>query len=162
MPRFGPFVTCSCWAKCDRSKLFTTLNVCSTLPSLSQKNESCRHYRHQPPHKLTRGKFSNDSERCSLAPRELTMSCSNQLYSAVKDRITLYFTMGRPFSPSKLPLPMGIWTPSSTWFLEPTRAHNPNGILIGSAVFAGLTTVTDRRRDRQTDHATRSVTIGRI
>jgi len=34
----------------------------------------------------------------------------------------------------------------------------PNGISIGSAVFAGLTTVTDR----QTDHATRSVTIDRI
>jgi len=34
----------------------------------------------------------------------------------------------------------------------------PKGILIGSAVFAGLTTVTDR----PTDHATRSVTIGHI
>jgi len=27
---------------------------------------------------------------------------------------------------------------------------NPNGILIGSAVFAGLTTVTERPTDRQT------------
>jgi len=35
---------------------------------------------------------------------------------------------------------------------------NPNGISIGLAIFARLTTVTDR----QTDHATRSVTIGRI
>ena len=42
--------------------------------------------------------------------------------------------------------------------LGPPRVHNRNGISIGSAVFAGLTTVTDR----QTDHATRSVTIGRI
>jgi len=26
----------------------------------------------------------------------------------------------------------------------PTRVHNPNAISIGSAIFAGLTTVTDR------------------
>jgi len=42
-----------------------------------------------------------------------------------------------------------IWTPSNTWFPGPTRINIPNGIFIGSAVFAGLTTVTDR----QTDHA---------
>jgi len=48
-----------------------------------------------------------------------------------------------PF-PQKFPLPMGgIWAPSNTWFLGPTRILNPNGILIGSAVFAGLITVTD-------------------
>jgi len=34
--------------------------------------------------------------------------------------------------------------------------------LIGSAVFAGFTSVTERHIDRPTDHATRSVTIGRI
>jgi len=28
------------------------------------------------------------------------------------------------------------------------RAHNPNGISIGAAVFAGLTSVTDRQTDR--------------
>jgi len=38
------------------------------------------------------------------------------------------------------------------------QAHNPNGISIGSAVFAGLTAVTDR----PTDYATLSVTTGRI
>jgi len=48
-----------------------------------------------------------------------------------------------------LTLPMGICTPSNTRFLVPTRVHNPNGISIGSAVFVGLTTVTDR----PTDHA---------
>jgi len=42
----------------------------------------------------------------------------------------------------------------NTRFLEPTGAQNLNGISIGSAVLAGLTTVTD--------HATRSVTIGSI
>jgi len=50
-------------------------------------------------------------------------------------------------------------------FLGPTEVLNPHGISIGSAVFAGLGTVTgrhtDRLTDRQTDHATLSVTIGR-
>jgi len=52
----------------------------------------------------------------------------------------------------------GSGPPSNTWFLRPTRVFNPNGISIASAVFAGLTSVTDR----PTDHATRSETIGRI
>jgi len=30
----------------------------------------------------------------------------------------------------------------------PTEVLNPNGISIGSAIFAGLTTVTDRQTDR--------------
>jgi len=69
-----------------------------------------------------------------------------------------YFTMGRPFPP-KLPLPMGGSGPSSnTWFPRPIRVLNPNDISIGLAVFAGLTSVTDR----PTDHAIRSVTIDRI
>jgi len=44
----------------------------------------------------------------------------------------------------------GVWTglPSNTWFLGPTRVHNPNGIPIVSAVFAGLTIVTSRQTDR--------------
>jgi len=39
--------------------------------------------------------------------------------------------------------------------------HAPNGISIGSAVFAGLTIVTDRPIDRPADQANLSVTIGR-
>ena len=50
------------------------------------------------------------------------------------------------------------YTTSNTWFPGPTQVLNPNGISMGSVVFAGLTSV----RDRPTDHATRSVTIGRI
>jgi len=43
-----------------------------------------------------------------------------------------------------------------------TLAHpSPNGISMSSVVFAGLMTVTDLQTDRPTDHATRSVTIGR-
>jgi len=33
----------------------------------------------------------------------------------------------------------GIWTPSNTWFLVPAWILNPNGISIGSAIFAQLT-----------------------
>jgi len=40
----------------------------------------------------------------------------------------------------------------------PTQVLNPNGSSIGAAVFAELTSVTDR----PPDHATRSVTTGRI
>jgi len=40
-----------------------------------------------------------------------------------------------PFPPT-LPLPMGDLDPSNLWFLEPVRVHSPNGITIGSAVFA--------------------------
>jgi len=45
----------------------------------------------------------------------------------------------------KLPLPInvGIWTSCNTWFIGPTRVLNPNGNLIFSAVFVGLTSVTD-------------------
>jgi len=50
----------------------------------------------------------------------------------------------------------------NTCFLRPIVVLNPNGISIGSVVFAGFTTVTHWRSDRQTDHDTRSVTIGRI
>jgi len=48
--------------------------------------------------------------------------------------------------------------PSNTWFPGHSQVLNPNGSSIGAAVFAGLTSVTDR----QTDHATRLVRIGRM
>ena len=54
---------------------------------------------------------------------------------------------GPPFS-TKLLLLLGIRTPSFLGHI--TQIINPNGISIGSAVFAGLTIVTDRRTDKQT------------
>jgi len=48
---------------------------------------------------------------------------------------------------------------SNTWFLGSTRLIIPDGISIGSAVFAGFTVTDGLPTDRQTDHATRSVTI---
>jgi len=44
----------------------------------------------------------------------------------------------------------GSEPPSNTWFLGPSQVLNPDGISIGSAVFAGLTSVTVRQTDRQT------------
>jgi len=47
-----------------------------------------------------------------------------------------------------------VCTEPNTFFLGPTRlttVHNPNGISIGSAVFAGLTVVTNRQTDRPTN-----------
>jgi len=62
----------------------------------------------------------------------------------------LYFIMGRPFPLKIAPFLAEVWTLSNTWFLGPTQLHNPNGISISSAVFAGLMMVTDRPTDRQT------------
>ena len=50
--------------------------------------------------------------------------------------------------PPKLPLPLG--DPPNVWLLAPTRVHNPSGISIGSAIFAGLTVVSNRQTHRQT------------
>ena len=58
---------------------------------------------------------------------------------------------GMPLSIIKIaPCHGEIWTPSNTRFPRPTQVLNPNGILIGLAVFAGLTIVIDRPTDQQT------------
>jgi len=53
-----------------------------------------------------------------------------------------------PFPLKIAPFHGGIWTPSNTWFSKPTWVLNPSSISIGSAVFAVLTSVTDRQTDR--------------
>jgi len=64
--------------------------------------------------------------------------------------------IGMPLCPLKIsPSHGGSGPPSNTWFPQSTRVLNPNGIWIGSSVFAGLTSVTER----PTHHTTRSVTI---
>jgi len=104
------------------------------------------------PSKLLRGSRSHlmhDSLRQS-EPITQTASRSLQLFCTAHHRVSLYFTMGCPF-PLKIALAHGIWTPSNTRFLGPTRVLNPKGISIGSTVFTGLTTVTGMQTDRQTD-----------
>jgi len=94
-----------------------------------------------PPLFLLKIAFSEmrGSEPPSLGQFEFSTQTSSRsvqplLHSSRQSVPTLY--SGPPF-PSKLPLPMGMWTSSNTWFLGPTGVLNPNGILISSAVFQG-------------------------
>jgi len=86
-------------------------------------------------------------------------------------RVYLYFTMGRPFPLYISPCYGGSGPHLISGSLGPYPSPQPNGILIGSAVFPVLTTATDRPTDRQTDRQTdrprysvsnSTVTIGRI
>jgi len=98
---------------------------------------------------------------CFLRPTRVenpnSISISSAAFHTDDSRVPLYFTMGA-YLPQSCSFPWGIWTLSNTWFPGPIRVLNPNGISIGSAIFAGLTSVTDR----PTDHATRLVTIDHI
>jgi len=77
---------------------------------------------------------------------------TNTLYGYIRDegsvhssqqRVAILYNGRRPLSRFKIaPSSGGIWTSSSTLLLEPIQVLNPNGISIGSAVFAGLTSVT--------------------
>jgi len=83
----------------------------------------------------------------SFPPTSIVATVAHLSYCIAHGRRSLCFTMGCPFPLKISPSYGGIWTPSNAWFPEPTRVLNPNGISIGSAVFAGLTTVTDRHTD---------------
>ena len=56
-------------------------------------------------------------------------------------RVSLYWFACFPLK--IVPFHVGIWTSCYTWFIGLTRVRNANGNLIVSAVFAGLTIVTD-------------------
>jgi len=76
--------------------------------------------------------------------------------SAVYAQLTAIRILYDGLLPPKIaPSHGGSGLPSTTLFLGPTRVYNPNGISISSAIFAGLTTMTDRQR------YTQSATIGR-
>ena len=64
--------------------------------------------------------------------------------------MSLYFSLTLKFPLKIAPSNGGSGPPSNAWFAGLTRVINPNGIVIGSAVFAGLTSVTDRLTDQQT------------
>jgi len=102
--------------------------------------------------------LANRLNFCFFHPRKSTTQTANRsvlLFLRRRPQSVLYFTVGRPSS-SKLPLPMsGSGPPSGT---NRVPKFNPNGISIGSAVSAELTSVTDR----PTDRATLSATIDRI
>ena len=75
--------------------------------------------------------------------------------------MVVYFTIVRPFTTPKCPLPVGRSAPSSnTWVLQSTQVHTANGIFIGSAIFAGCTNVSNR--ETHTDHTVIGVAKGCI
>ena len=47
-----------------------------------------------------------------------------------------------PGNPQKFPFLLGIWTPSNTWFLWPSRVRISNRFTICIVASAGLTVVT--------------------
>jgi len=84
---------------------------------------------------------------------------SIQPLCAAHGKVSLYFTKGHPFLLHNCLFIWGIWTPSNTWFLEPSWVHNPNSISIGSAVFAALMIVTDQPTDYTTPKVDTHFTI---
>jgi len=81
---------------------------------------------------LTRGSLVHQNRRPKRHLDRFSRFCTDD------HRVFIYFTMGHPFPP-QMPLPMGIWTLCNTGtFIGPSRVLNPNGMSIGSAVFAGL------------------------
>jgi len=66
----------------------------------------------------------------------------------------LYTLQWAALSPQNCPFPWGMFTSSNIWFLGPTQVLNPNGISVGSAIFAELTSVTDRQVERSSDRQT--------
>ena len=96
------------------------------------------------------------SNTCYLGPTPLIILKNIFIGSAVFAQITAEspcsLQRARPFPPKiqNCPFAWEIWTLSNTWFIGPTRFHNPNGISIGSATFAGHMTVTDRQSDHST------------
>jgi len=67
-----------------------------------------------------------------------------QMTTAAQSVFILYKCNGTPLFPWKCPSQWRIWTPIYM-VPGPTWDFNPNGISIGSAGFAGLTSVTDRQ-----------------
>jgi len=78
-------------------------------------------------------------------------------------RVSYTLQLDNPSLPQNCPFLRGSGPRFNTCFPWPTRDLNPNGIWIGSTIFAGLTMwQNDRQTHRPTDHATQSVTIGHI
>jgi len=87
----------------------------------------------------------------SLGPSEPTIQTVFRSVQPFFARMTAecpYTLQWNSSPPSKLPLPMGGYGPPyNALFPGPTQVLNPNVISIGSAVFAGLTSVTDQQTD---------------
>jgi len=63
-------------------------------------------------------------------------------------RVSLYFTMGRPFPPQNCPFAWGIWTHLIRGSLDPLKSSTQTESRSVQPFFAGLTSVIDRPTDR--------------
>jgi len=97
----------------------------------------------------TRGKY--DSVYASFGPSESTTQVASRLVQpflhSSQQKVPILYS-GMPIPLKIAPSDGGSGPPSNTWFPGPTRVLKPNSILIDSADFAGLTSVTDRQTDR--------------
>jgi len=97
-----------------------------------------------------------------LAPVQIPNDIS--IGSAVFAQLTLNVRIlyNGPLFSSKWPIPVGDLDPIKYMIPWAHPSPKPKRHLDWFCRFAGLTTVTQRQTDRPTDHATRSVTVGRI
>jgi len=81
-------------------------------------------------------------------PQPNGISISSAVFAQTNDRQSVPILYNRtPILPQKFATAHGgIWTQSNTWFPGP----NPNFISIGSAIFAGLTSMTGWQAGQQT------------
>jgi len=79
----------------------------------------------------------------SLQTKRQTDPFSSAVLHSSRQKVPILYN-GRPYPP-ELPSHGGILTPYNTWSLGLTWVLNPNGNSIASAVFAGLTSMTDRQ-----------------
>jgi len=93
----------------------------------------------------------------SLGPAESTTQMASQFLHSSRHSVPILHN-GSTLLPPNCPFTCGCRSPFTTWFIGPTRLHNPNSISISSQPF--LQMVTDRLIDRQT--TTLSITIGCI
>jgi len=85
------------------------------------------------------------SNTCFLGPIRAHNPKSNSISSAIFAQMTTECPYTLQLShPQNCPFIWGSGLLSNTCFPAPTRVLNPNSISISSAVFAGLTSVTDR------------------
>ena len=138
-----------CCKKSSRSLSHLLMSSCrlSNASTSGQSNLTKRPHRRRT---RTARSYSPDGANtpCNtsvLGPIRVHSPNGFSIGSAIFAQLTAECRRACPGMSFALKLPLLSGAPSNTWFLDPTRAHNPNGISIGSADFAGLTTVTGGR-----------------
>jgi len=78
-----------------------------------------------------------------LSPQSKCITIGSAVFAQVTAECS-YTLQWAPLSCNIAPSHGGYGRPSNTWSIGPTRVLNPNNISVGSAIIAGLTSVTDR------------------